>query len=539
MKKNVLYAALLALYPLCTSAFAGYSVPAGCTTPATFKNQWYVDPINGSDAGDGSQAKPWKTLQTVFSSGMVGYQTATKFPWVIGEALKPIPASAVVQPGDVIWLASGDHGSVTLRGAFNSSFIAIKALPGATPVLHNFSIVSGSHWIVDGITLLSLNPTPGKLAPYLLSAMSTTYFGTLDNIIFNGNILQSQADVSSWLPVDWRNKVSSGIRVYAGWVNPDGTTDYNGVYDGTCFAVTNNKISNIGTAMAVQQVDHVLISGNIVNNLVDDGLDYSFSDAVVTRNIMTNFIDDGDGMHRDAMQGQAYWGEQTYNHDIVFSNNNVVQQTNNRVPYPACIQGINTFDGKWHNITAYGNSLFISNYHGLIFYGVDGATIANNTVLSVSAPTSCTLSADAPLTSAPASAGPPNDTVLNRGFTWIGTHDGKDGTPSTNIVIRNNIASTYSLSATGTHTFDHNIVAGTNQKIWIPLPTGAVAPVIVDPNSLFVHFKPSTYSTNIRPAPGSPSIGTGIVVPVVTSPDLYGAARKSPPDIGMAAFVAP
>src|SRR4029077_7051261 len=55
------------------SAFADPPIPSqvvypGCEQPPTTANHfWYFDPAHGDDvSGDGSAAKPWKTLEALF-----------------------------------------------------------------------------------------------------------------------------------------------------------------------------------------------------------------------------------------------------------------------------------------------------------------------------------------------------------------------------------------------------------------------------------------------------------------------------------------
>ena len=41
----------------------------GCAPPPTASNNvWYIDAVNGSASGNGSQAQPWSSLQAVVTS---------------------------------------------------------------------------------------------------------------------------------------------------------------------------------------------------------------------------------------------------------------------------------------------------------------------------------------------------------------------------------------------------------------------------------------------------------------------------------------
>jgi len=339
---------------------------------------------------------------------------------------------------------------------------------------------------------------------------ANSYWGPLDNVVFTNSNLKSVNDVSSWQPSDWRALHANGIYLNGnpGSLMPDGSHDLNGVNDGQCFSITQNTISNIGFGINATLSDKVLVQGNTIDHFVDDGIDYGSSDMVIDGNTITNAIDDGDGMHRDGMQGQPYWGETTYNHDVTISNNVVIAQTIPNVPFASALQGIDTFDGLWNNIHAFNNIIISNAYQGLIFYGANNVLIENNTVLSTSNPVTVTLQPGALAGSGAQTAGPNSDTVLTSGFLWIGVNGSKAGVPASNVVIRNNIASTYMLNAP-TLTFTGNVVAGTNTKIWIPIPPGGVKPTFAAPGDLFVAFDPATYNYDLHLKAGSPAIAIG------------------------------
>src|SRR4029077_13666179 len=97
-------------------AFAEPTIPPqavypGCEQPPTVANHyWYFDPANGDDAkGDGSNAKPWKTIAALFTK-------------VSGNANTPLLSTIAanrtgtppVNPGDAIVLRTGNYGDVTI-----------------------------------------------------------------------------------------------------------------------------------------------------------------------------------------------------------------------------------------------------------------------------------------------------------------------------------------------------------------------------------------------------------------------------------------
>jgi parallel beta-helix repeat protein len=109
------------------------------------------------------------------------------------------------------------------------------------------------------------------------------------------------------------------------------------------------------------------------------------------------------------------------------------------------------------------NNVVITNHwHGISLYGVRDSRIVNNTVIDVDS--------ERP--------GPP----------WIMVNDHKDGTPSENVVVRNNLATSFDLEGTSI-TSDHNVTL-----------TGDLAAYFVDPT-------PPAW--NLRLLASSPALDVG------------------------------
>lgn len=359
----------VALFALGLAGPAAASVYPGCAPPpvAPPVNVHYVDPVNGSMSGDGTQSRPWHTLTEVVAAGLF-YNTPL-------HGAPHINPAAPIQAGDTVYLLSGNHGPVTLQGWFgktlvgynNSDFITIAALPGQTPVLTKLSVVGGSKWVFQGLTVQSTNntgtfPSGGSsVKDYWLVSL----LGPHSDIIVDGAKLSSASDVSQWGLFDWLTKRASGI------------TD-NG---GTCVALTNNSLSNVGFGLATQSSTNVLVSGNTINDFSDDGIDYGSNNLTISNNTITNSIEDGDGFHRDAMQGQPY-NEQTVVDNIQIQNNTVIRLTDPTLKSPAYLQGIDAFDGTWTNINVSNNVVITDATQGISYYGASQLVIANNILLN-------------------------------------------------------------------------------------------------------------------------------------------------------------
>jgi len=92
------------------------AVALALMTTAAPGTTFYVDPVNGSPSGHGSQANPWRTIEQVFTGGLIE-------TW--GKGSVPINPGAPIKGGDTILLLSGYHGEVNIEGWYNRKAIII------------------------------------------------------------------------------------------------------------------------------------------------------------------------------------------------------------------------------------------------------------------------------------------------------------------------------------------------------------------------------------------------------------------------------
>jgi hypothetical protein len=428
-------------------------------------------------SGDGSQARPWHTLAEVVSTGLISTMPS-HFDNTTHTQVNNNP-NAPIRPGATIYLMSGNHGNVKIQGWYgigtttgydNPAFITIAAAPGQTPVLTQLSIVGGTHWAFRGLTIQGINTTGQFMTAYngvYNDYWLVTFTGPHNDIVFDNNHVLSQADVSAWGMADWQSKRASGI-----------TED-----KGTCIAITNNTLQNVGFGMLSQSSNKVLIGNNTTDHFSDDGLDYGSNNMLVIGNVITNSVEDGDGFHRDAMQGQPYTPTTTYS-NIVFKKNTIIRITDPTNPFPSELQGIDTFDGIWSNIVVNNNVIITDDGQGIAFYGVHHANFKNNIVLGdagkimpcadIFLPQCLTKSIVYDTT-----VGPPSLNV------WTG----KQGTPSSDISMTNNYISALLPAANTTPlTMLNNQCVLSGGKCLLAVP--------VNGNDVF-YSTPGTYYGNI------------------------------------------
>lgn len=443
-------------------------VAPNCAMPkqAAKFNVFYIDPAKGKITNNGSQAAPWNTLADVVKKGLIG-------------------GGGVVKPGDTVYLMNGNHGSVYIRGIHNSDFITIAAAPGHKPVLNYLGMGSVEKFIIQGLKLQSIKTGLGDDWRALFSVGAGG--ATSKDIIFDGNILSSQDNVDAWTQQDWMKKARAGLLT-------DGRSPLVTATQGvTCLTVTNNKFSNVISAVGLR-TDRTLFSGNTINNFAYDGIDFAASDLVIANNRITNSLDMGDGKHTDAMQGQLSAGPgytddlQKYK-NVTITGNVVIAVANPKLKFPnAGLQGISAFDSDWTNVKVTNNTVITTAYHGMTFASVHNSLFANNTIVSSGA---------------------------NR--TWLSIGDRTHaGTPSSNVTVRDNVAHTLLVGAQGVdlknNFSSYFAITDKTGKVWryTKVGTNPANNTVLPPfNSNFVKVDVANAAYDTYPVANSPAKGTG------------------------------
>jgi hypothetical protein len=338
---------------------------------------FYVDPVNGSMSGNGSRANPWHTFSEVVANGLISTTPSHWDPF--SQQTVPANPSAPIHPGDTVYLLSGNHGPVSIRGSFgaglvgfnNSDFITVAALPGLPPtqppVISQLSINGAGKWVFSGLTFQSQNTT-GTYTNFANGAPDyflVSLLGPHNDIVLIGDTLMSTPDASNWTIANWQMQRASGVHDYGG----------------TCITLVNNNLMNVGFGMVSQLSNNVLISNNTINYFTDDAIDYGSNNMLIQNNTITNSVEDGDGFHRDGMQGQPYTSQSVVS-NIVIQNNVIIRISDPNIQFPGYLQGIDVFDGVYKNVTVSGNTIVTDIWNGIAYYGVSSLKVYNNIVLS-------------------------------------------------------------------------------------------------------------------------------------------------------------
>jgi len=157
--------------------------------------------------------------------------------------------------------------------------------------------------------------------------------------------------------------------------------------------------------------------------------------------------DDFDENHDDGFQswtvgddGQVGTGEVT---GVVLRGNLFINALDPNDPLRSSMQGIGCFDGFFVGWIVENNVVITDHWHGISFYGMRDSRIVNNTVIDL----------------AEGQPGPP----------WIMVTAHKDGRPSENVIVRNNLSTDFSLEGNNI-TDDHNLLIEDASQLFVAAP---------------------------------------------------------------------
>lgn len=369
---------------------------------------FYVDPQNGDPAGDGSSAKPWRTLQEVIEANLIETQHWATLPYQDGATLKVVNAGAPVKAGDTIWLRSGFHGDLFVQGAYNEKPITIAAEAGQSPKLGHVTLRAASQWNLRGLSI-SPSHAPMYTGGTLVDIDNHGYHGPSSDITVSDCEIFSVPDASNWAAMDWVNVAASAVAV-----------------DGARVTIQNNSIRNVRFGISVGGED-AYIAYNTINGFSADGLRGLGNGDVFEYNVIKNVYvaDPEDANHDDGFQSWSVGANGVGTGEVLnvtLRGNTFINREDPNQKFPNSMQGIGCFDGFFSSWIVENNVVITDHWHGISFLGMRNSRILNNTVIDI------------------------ND--IKPGPPWIMVNPHKNGEVSENVVVRNNLAMDYDLAGT-------------------------------------------------------------------------------------------
>ncbi len=390
-------------------------------------NTFFLDPTNGNLDGDGSTAAPLPGLQVVIDNDLIQRWEAVTHPYVEGAELQLVNPEAPIQPGDTLLLLSGDHGLCNVVESHNEEWITIRAATGHEPVLSGLTLTGVERYRVQDLILRGTSNQ--EVTRTLLHIESHNWRGPCREIIIERCDIASITDASSWSANDWDQNSAHGVMA-----------------DGDYITLRDNVLTNVNMGLSACG-QYCLIERNSIENFCGDGMRGIGDDMIFEYNTVRNCYDVNDN-HDDGFQSFSV-NDQPPRRRIILRGNMIIGYTDPDQPFRGTLQGIGCFDGMYDNWIIENNIVATDHWHGITLSGARGCRIVNNTVVDLNE----------------VDPGPP----------WIRIGPHKDGTPSSNCLIRNNIAA--SIFAGDGVIEDHNIASTGYDTLFVDYTTLDLRPL--------------------------------------------------------------
>ena len=460
--------------------------------PQVTGNTFYIDPENGSSQGDGSKNNPWRTMQEVVENNKISFYQNTE-NYNPDSPLELVNPDAPVKGGDRLILLSGYHGHLSINRFIFEDWLTIEAAEGQTPVfsqinmtgafrnvyLKNLTIIKSSYqgsenyWEADAVT---------HNTNACLHLQSSDFWGRGSDVKIYGLTLKTTGDVSGWSASDWVERSAGGISLRA-VENID---------------IVNCTIENVRHGIAIEYFsDYTVCMNNTVKNFSGDGARIISNHVFFGYNTITDCykVDDN---HDDCIQSYSRGEDNSAGtgvlEDVTIRGNLLIGTTDFDNPLAGSPQGIGCFDGMFDGWTVENNVVITNHYHGISFYGMLNSKILNNTVIDQV----------------------PGDDVSP----WIRIADHKNGTPSNNCLVANNIAMS-SVSVSGENVEENNnLVIGKSNY-------AQLYEIFSDPDNFDLHLLSNEYTLT-----SCIDMGAIIEGAVSSEMDRDNTERSGLPDLG-------
>ncbi|WP_167766886.1 right-handed parallel beta-helix repeat-containing protein [Jannaschia formosa] len=290
-----------------------------------------------AEAGDGSRARPWATIEDGFR---------------------------IAEPGDRLILLPGEYGPIDLaRRTFQGRPLTIVPETPGTVHATRLSLDKVSNVVIRGLQLWRLERGDHVRLVDTYPGSASVRFERLD---LRGG--PDAHDYMNWTRADWAD---GGWRASGITLRGDDNALIASELTGVAFGVTTWGA-------------RAEIRGNVIRGFSADAMRGLGEDNVFIGNRAIDAVRI-DGNHDDGFQSWATApgpDGRPWQNGLRVEDNVIVEWTG-RPDHPlrGKLQGIGLFDGMYRDLVIRNNLVIVSQYHGIAVYGAQNAVVANNTVL--------------------------------------------------------------------------------------------------------------------------------------------------------------
>lgn len=331
--------------------------------PIIHAKKFYIDPMKGNIAGDGSANNPWKTLEEVINSRLIETKD------VLGTFVNQ---GAPIKAGDTIVLKSGYHGFIQIKNAFNDNYITVTPAYNEKPIISGLDIISAKNWKFSRLTISPVFSAIGIKSNSIVTIGENNYLGDTSNIYLTDSSIYSFSEAPETLTsADWIAKAKTAVTMGRNAKN---------------LYVINNYINNV--SFGINMISpYSRIQNNIITDFCMDGIRAVANNIVVEDNVIkNNYVIDAN--HPDGIQGFSFNPQMTLANvsvigNIVLNRDKKINLVAGNLPvnsYSETLQGIGFFDGPVTNIQIKNNIVMSFSWQGIGLYDSINGQIVNNTV---------------------------------------------------------------------------------------------------------------------------------------------------------------
>ncbi len=279
-------------------------------------------------------------------------------------------ALASAQGGDVISLAAGNYGNVTINKNFASDVTITSQSSSSPAVLQSLTVNSSSHLVFDG---LSVNFTPSASTVTWTPAVSINNSSSITfahSTVTGGNAITG-VDPSATSTDSTGNVI--GLATGYGVL----------ISKSTGVTLSGDDISHFYKGVVIASSDYVTVQGSDLHDTRTTPIVAGGGNHIT---IDSNHIHDvnpwhwGSGDHADFLALWTNAGQASASTDIKVTNN-LMEQGSGTAVLGMWLQG---GDIGYTNVVISGNTFLNGNFQGITIWDVTGASIDHNTLLQTS-----------------------------------------------------------------------------------------------------------------------------------------------------------